>query len=226
MPPNQRNQSTQANQKRRSTMRKNLKILLLVLVMVTTGYAAYRISQPSRPEIMGFLWPNPKTLTAFELGATQKSNLNLERLKGRWTFLFFGYTFCPDVCPTTLSTMAKVTERLRAKEGEEDVQVVFVSVDPARDALDHLSEYLGYFDKTFIGATAPLEQLDSFTRQLGILHFRDAPDDNGNYLVDHTASILLIDPGLRFVGVFQAPHSAEKITSAYLSIKDFVESQS
>jgi hypothetical protein len=82
LPPSQRNQSTQARQNRRSTVRKNLKTLLLVLVVVTTGYGAYRFSQPSRPEIMGFLWPNPKILTAFELDTTQESSLNLERVHG------------------------------------------------------------------------------------------------------------------------------------------------
>jgi len=101
---------------------------------------------------------------------------------------------------------------------------VFVSVDPARDTIDRMSKYVSYFDDTFIGATAPLEALDELTSQIGILHIREAPDDNGNYHVDHSAAIALIDPELRYVGIFQTPHSAEKITAEFMSIRKYLES--
>lgn len=185
----------------------------------------YRITQPTKPDMSGFFWPNPRTISEFELGATGGTKLNRERLQGKWTFLFFGYTYCPDICPTTMSTMAGVVKLLREEQAADDIQVVLVSVDPARDNLEHLAKYVSYFDETFIGATAPLDQLDGLTRQLGIAHFRDPPDDTGNYHVDHSASIILIGPELRYLGLFNTPHSANQIGSQFQEIKKFLEAQ-
>ncbi|MCB1863299.1 MAG: SCO family protein, partial [Gammaproteobacteria bacterium] len=111
------------------------------------------------------------------------------------------------------------------KDAAEDLQVIFVSVDPARDTIERMQQYVGYFDKSFIGATAPIEQLDVLTRQLGVLHERTTPDDSGSYLVDHTASVMLIDPSARLVGVFSSPLEVESITSRFQSMREFLDKQ-
>ncbi|WP_051301707.1 SCO family protein [Sedimenticola selenatireducens] len=177
------------------------------------------------PEILGFLWPAPKPLAPFELVSTKDETFSIDSLKGHWTFMFFGYTSCPDVCPTALTKLTGVVKNLRSKGADDDVQVVFVSVDPVRDTIARMQQYVGYFDKSFVGATAALEQLDVLTRQLGILHERTAPDDSGSYLVDHTASVMLIDPSARLVGVFSAPLEVESITSRFQSMRAFLEKQ-
>ncbi len=204
----------------------NFFILMVALVAMVSGYGMYRLTQPTKPDMPGFFWPNPRTISEFELGATGGTALNLERLQGKWTFLFFGYTYCPDICPTTMSTMASTVELLREEQAADDIQVALVSVDPARDNLEHLEKYVSYFDETFIGATAPLDQLDSLTRQLGIAHYRDPPDEAGNYHVDHSASIILIGPELRYLGLFNTPHSADQIASQFREIKHFLQAQS
>jgi len=194
------------------------------VMAVLGGYIAYQLDQPTPPnEVAGFLWPQPKVIGDFELESTNSDEFNLESLKGKWTFLFFGYTFCPDVCPTTLSTMAQVRKQLGSNQAMEDVQFVFVSVDPARDNIEHMSKYVSYFDKTFIGATGPLKKLDTLTSQLGVLHLRDEPDDTGNYHVDHSAAISLIDPELRYIGIFQTPHLVDDIAKDFMSIRVFIE---
>ena len=126
---------------------------------LAAGYVVSRaVYQPPDTKPDGLLWPNPKRLSGFSLSATDGKNLDVERLRGRWSFLFFGYTFCPDVCPTTLVTMKTALNRLRDTESAGDVQVVFVSVDPARDTLDRMKQYVEYFDASFIGATGPLDR--------------------------------------------------------------------
>ena len=129
------------------------------------------------------------------------------------------------MCPTALTKLTGVIKHLRSKDAAEDVQVVFVSVDPARDTIENMQQYVGYFDKSFIGATAALEQLDVLTRQLGVLHERTASDDSGSYLVDHTASVMLIDPSARLVGVFSTPLEVESITMRFQSMREFLEKQ-
>jgi protein SCO1/2 len=203
-------------------------VLALMLTATAAGLFVSNITNKNNildPQIMGFLWPDPKPLTPFELTSTENKNFSLESLKGRWTLLFFGYTFCPDVCPTALTTLTSVLQRLRLEKADDDVQIVFVSVDPARDTIEQIQKYVGYFDQSFIGATAPLEQLETLTRQLGVLHERYAPDEFGNYVVDHTASVMLIDPSARLVGIFSAPLAADDLALRFRSMRGFLEKQ-
>jgi len=150
---------------------------------------------------------------------------DLASLRGRPVLVFFGYTHCPDVCPTTLSTMNSVTKKLAAaKLSGAPVRVVFVSIDPERDTIQHLAEYVPYFNKDFLGVTGTPAQVDAFTKQLNILHMRGSePASDGNYTMDHTASILLIDPRARFSAIFSAPHVANAITQDFLSLRKYYE---
>lgn len=177
-----------------------------------------------RPDIPGLLWPNPKPLTPFELSDQRGESFNLDTLKGKWTFLFFGYSHCPDVCPIALSVMDQVAKTLASDPTNgKALQFAFVSVDPERDTPEHLAEYVAYFNPDFIGATGAEPQLAPLTRQLGILYLHNKPDVEGNYLVDHTASILLIDPQGRFISVFSAPHNAQDIAERFGKIRAFIE---
>ena len=189
------------------------------------GMGGYVLSSrpPDLPVPEGLLWPNPPLVHAFELDATQGSKFNVDSLKGRWTFVFFGFTFCPDICPTTLITMAEVAKRLRQTYPSDAVQVVFVSVDPKRDTLERMASYVRHFDEQFVGARAELERLNGLTSQLGIAHFRGEPDENGHYDVDHSASIVLIDPNARRVGVLSTPHTVEDIVARYARMRAFLE---
>ena len=174
--------------------------------------------------IPGFLWPQPKTLRAFTLSDQHERPFDLARLQGKWTFFFFGYTHCPDVCPVTLAVLQQVAHTLKAKPpSAADVQVAFVSVDPERDTAARLGDYVRYFDETFLGVSGPPAELERLTRQLGIVHLRSEPSKDGSYLVDHTASVLLTDPKGRWVAVFGAPHSAQDIAERYQKIRAVVD---
>ena len=184
------------------------------------GFLLWSRQQLPVPE--GLLWPNPPLVRAFELKSTSGGGFNAQSLQGRWTFMFFGYTYCPDVCPTTLSTMAQVAKRLRARFPDDEVQTVFVTVDPKRDTLERLKSYVQYFDGQFIGAREELDRLDDLTGQLGIAHARGEPDDNGEYFVDHSASIVLVDPEGRRVGIFSTPHDIEDIVSRFDQMRTYL----
>src|SRR5258708_16059500 len=100
------------------------------------------------------LFPDPKPLTAFALTDHENRVFDLSRLKGKWSFLFFGYTHCPDICPTTLAILARAHEKIaKSAVGAKDVQFVFISVDPNRDTAGKLRQYVSFFDPPFLGVT-------------------------------------------------------------------------
>lgn len=164
----------------------------------------------------------PKPVNAFELKTHRGEPFNLASLQGKWSFLFFGYTHCPDVCPTTMQTLADMDKRLaRTEPGlHQAIQVVFVSVDPARDTVEQLANYVPYFNRSFIGVTGQPDQIQQLTRQLGIMYMQVKEKDGRGYLVDHSASILLFGPDARLHGIFSAPHNAEQLVQDYVKLRE------
>jgi len=176
------------------------------------------------PDISGLLWPEPPVIESFRLIDDAGNAFTERNLRDRWTFVFFGFTNCPDICPTTLNTLNQVYEQLRDYETLfEKFQVLFVSVDPDRDKREMLGTYVDYFNKAFVGATADDEQLSQFARQFGVLYLKVDTPDGAGYTMDHTASVLLVDPELRFIGIFSQPHSAGDITDRLTRMVSFVE---
>ena len=141
--------------------------------------------------------------------------------------MFFGFTHCPDICPATLSVLNRVEQQL-ADRGitEPELRTVFVSVDPRRDTPERLSEYVNYFNEDFIGVSGKPEVLDKLTRKLGTVYHIGEPDQQGEYLVDHSASIFLFDPSARLVSVFTTPHKADNIAERFLAVRDFIQQES
>ncbi len=201
-------------------------IAAALVVAFGVGIVAREVVTGAGPDadVPGLFWPDPKAVGPFELVDHGGTPFDLARLEGKWTLMFFGYTHCPDVCPVTLSVIKQAYGVLE-REGVDvaDLQTVFVSVDPERDTLDHLREYLGYFDPRFVGVTGDDEALQGLTRQLGVLYIRNEPDENGSYLVDHTASVLVLDPEHRLVGLLGAPHEALDIADRLTRIRAVVE---
>ena len=168
------------------------------------------------------LGDNARELPAFELTDHEGRPFTRESLKGRWTFLFFGYTHCPDVCPTTLQAMAMTLKAI--KPGERPVGGMFISVDPERDTQERLAQYPSYFHPAIGGATAEMAKLKQLTGPLGVLHAKVAdPRSDDNYLVDHSASILLIDPDGRLGAVFGAPHDPTIVARDFERVRAFYQ---
>ncbi len=199
--------------------------VILSMAFVTGIYFAGSNRSASSPNITGLLWPDPPKLGTFSLIDAQGNAFTEQALRGRWTLVFFGFTNCPDICPTTMATLNEVYNQVQMnKELLEKIQILFVSVDPERDKTETLESYVGYFNSDFIGATANKEDLKQFARQFGIAYMKVKIPGSADYSMDHTASILLVDPILRFVGVFSRPHEATDITDRLVQIASFVAS--
>src|SRR5712691_10946247 len=114
------------------------------------------------PDQVMTLFPVPKPLADFAFTDQENRVFDLSRLKGKWSFLFFGYTHCPDICPTTLAALARAHEKIaKSLAVVKDVQFVCISVDPNRDTASKLSQYVTYCDTTFLGVTGDNAQLDN-----------------------------------------------------------------
>ena len=160
----------------------------------------------------------PRALADFQLVDGDNQVFTRTRLQGQWSLLFFGYTHCPDVCPFTMSELAKLTPLLQHAEdpAARSVQVVFISVDPARDHPELLKNFASYFDKRFIAATGPLEQLTALTDSIGARH-RRLTEEGQDYRVEHSAEVWLIDPQARLYAKFPAPQHAQEIAQTVIN---------
>ena len=168
---------------------------------------------PLPPLQSGISFPQPRAVPEFELARSDGAKLTHADWTGRWTIAFFGYTNCPDVCPTTLATFAQAWKKLDPATRDK-LRFDFISVDPARDTPEQLARYVGYFDKDFVAATGSDGQLTKLTHALGLVYSREAPaDGNGSYAVDHSASAVVIDPDGREVGLLRPPFDAAKIAA-------------
>jgi protein SCO1/2 len=139
-------------------------------------------------------------------------------MHGQWTFLFFGFVNCPDVCPTTLAMLADVRARIATASAGQVPEVVLVSVDPGRDTPAVLAQYVSHFDPSFTAVTGDPGAIETLTRALGVAVAVGAPADDGSYAVDHTAAIFLVDPAGRVAALFNTPHEARAIVRDYLKI--------
>jgi protein SCO1/2 len=160
----------------------------------------------------------PKALPAFALSDHGGRPFDRTRLQGHWSFLFFGYTFCPDVCPNTLSVLREVHERLGGRD-LAGVQFVFVSVDPERDSLERLARFVPYFHPDFIGVAGDEGALEPLVKALGIHYARRQGEAQEGYLVDHTVAVMLIDPEARLQAVFSTPHEPDAVADAFRKIR-------
>jgi protein SCO1/2 len=160
----------------------------------------------------------PRPLPAFTLVDASGQAFGPERLRGHWSLLFFGFLNCPDICPTTLATLAAAKAALASLPAGERPAILFVSVDPGRDTPELIGRYVAHFDPSFSGATGSREAIDALAAALGVAVMIGPPADDGSYAVDHSAAIFLVDPGARIAALFGTPHDADAIARDYRRI--------
>ncbi len=159
------------------------------------------------PPANAVLYPSPRAIVDFRLTQTDGQPLTPSDWHGHWNVVYFGYTHCPDVCPTTLATFAKVWKDLHARGLRERVRFYFISVDPQRDTPQVLRRYVDLFSPDFVAATGPDDQLTLLTRALGLIYSRTT-DANGAIQIDHSGSAVIVGPQARQVGIFRPPFAA------------------
>lgn len=190
---------------------------LILIAALAAGLGLWlglrQLQAPALPPLESAVaYPAPRALPEFQLTRSDGAPLTLADWKGHWTVAFFGFTNCPDVCPTTLATFKQAHKLLDEAGVGDRVRFTFISVDPGRDTPEQLARYVGYFSKDFVAATGPDEALQPLTRALGLIYARGEPKD-GTYSVDHSASAVLIDPAGREVGLFRPPFDAAKMAA-------------
>jgi protein SCO1/2 len=167
-----------------------------------------------------YILPKPDSIAKFALVSHDNAVFDNRALEGKWSFLFFGFTHCPDLCPTTLAVFQQVYRRLGEAPGNlADVQFVFVSVDPERDTPQVLKEYVGHVNLAFIGVTGGGPGLAQLADSLGVVYAKVPGTTAEQYFMDHSSAVLLTDPDGRFHGVFAAPHAAQRIVDGYREIR-------
>jgi protein SCO1/2 len=173
------------------------------------------------PDQVITLFPDPKPLTAFALTDHKNRVFDLASLKGKWSFLFFGFTHCPDICPTTLAVLARARDNIaRNTAGAENIQFVFISVDPNRDTASKLRQYVDYFDTSFLGVTGNDAQIGNLAGQLGAAYQVAIKPGMENYPVYHSAAVFLLDPRARYHAVFTPPFDAEAISRRFKVVRE------
>ena len=188
------------------------------------GYLVWRAArgpQPAMPAgavktLAATVVSDDRPLPPFRLASPQ-GEVTERSLLGHWTFVFFGYTQCPDVCPSSLSLLAQVEKKLAAR-GKPRAAVLFVSVDPRRDTPELLGNFVPAFDPAFVGASGSDSALAPLAKHLGVFYQRHDGQDPRHYPVDHTAAIYLIDPQGRLKAVFSEAQDADRVADDFVTL--------
>ncbi|MBK7319081.1 MAG: SCO family protein [Anaerolineales bacterium] len=138
----------------------------------------------------GTVIQSPETSYDFTLTGGN-GDVSLSDFRGKLVLIYFGYTFCPDICPATLGNVNQALKQIGAKA--EDIQLIMVSLDPQRDTPEKLEQYVAHFNPTFIGITGTQEQVDTVTSLYGIFYEKKEGSEATSYLIDHTATLMVID---------------------------------
>jgi protein SCO1/2 len=195
-------------------MTRMLKIILGVLVgVVVVGAAAYFVVLPQfQPYVFhGQIIQSSQAAPSIELDGPNGSTVRLSDYEGKVVVLYFGYTYCPDVCPITLSKLDRAMDILG--DQAEDVQVIMISVDPSRDTPEVLEEYMAHFNPDFLGVTGDTNTIDRVATVYGVYYEAAEGSDATGYLVNHTATVMIVDKDgyLKLVLPFEG--TAEEIAS-------------
>ena len=190
-------------------------IVVVAALALCTGVAVAWLIQQSQPvKLSAGLWfgEQARALPEFELINQDGEEFTRDDLSGKWHLIFFGYTHCPDICPTSLQTMADMVKAIDDSDVTKALRVMFVSVDPDRDTPALLKSYVQYFNPEFIGATGTEANLQQLTRSIGISYFLERESaDQVSYEVSHSSAFVLINPATQFAGLFSAPHDSNAI---------------
>ena len=197
-------------------------VILCFIVLVIFGFA-WKMRQPvpmsaEDLRVNGAIeLSTPRIFSDFDLIDHHGEPFTLENFKGVWSIVFFGFTNCPDICPTTLATLKAMYEDLGDSE-KENLQIVMVSLDPERDTVEKMALYVPYFNEDFIGVTGNKHLIRRLTAEINIAYNKVLLEGE-DYTVDHSTQLVLINPKGHYHGFFKAPHSETMLRSTWRSIQ-------
>ena len=181
------------------------------------------------PPIQGAILPKARGITGVLLHTVDNRQFTVSDLTGFWSIIFVGYTNCPDVCPNTLSVLNQVVE-LMAEQNLTAPRVIFISIDPQRDKPELIDKYVKYFNKDFIGITGDASNLASITKQMSVVYAK-APGLDGklteeSYLMDHSSSLILLNPEGHVQSILSAPHTPMQIIDSIIRTQVYYDNKS
>ena len=172
--------------------------IMAVVVISATGLGFYISLKQSQNQLeqntatQDLFWPNPKQINDFNSKDHDNKDFGLKQMSGKWSFVFFGYTNCPDICPMTLNKMDIAISKL--KKENKSLKLFFISVDPERDKPEVLKDYLDSFENNFVGITGEPEEIYLLSQSWGILS-QKIFNETGEYNVDHSSPVILLKDG-------------------------------
>ncbi len=207
--------------------------ILLLIIAVLIGLFIYRVLQPrvlSPKEMVNagaVMFQVPREISSFQLLDKDGNGFGKQQLAGGWTFVFFGFTYCPDICPTTLALFNQLQKKI-AEESDYsgDTRFLLVSVDPARDTPEKLKQYIDYFNSDFQAITADPDSANDFVtiktlaNQLNVAFRKVVTDQaSGDYTIDHGGNVALINPEGHYYGFYKPPLDVERMFLTYRSVR-------
>lgn len=189
---------------------------LILALFLSRFYTPRELTLDEYKTLGAYFIDPPRQLAEFQLKDDSGDIFLPDQFKDKWNILFFGFTYCPDICPLTMKQMSDVKQSLGANS--EKIRIFLVSVDPDRDKPENLRIYLDNFDTEFKGLTGEIDQIYRFSTQVNAPFFPVVNNPDPNYTVDHSGSLVLISPEANYAGFFRAPHDTNKITKALASL--------
>jgi protein SCO1/2 len=189
---------------------------LIMALFLSRFYTPRELTLDEYKTLGAYFIDPPRQLAEFKLIDDTSKIFLPEEFAGKWNILFFGFTYCPDICPLTVKQMSDVKKSLG--EYSDNLRFFLVSVDPDRDQPENLRVYLDNFDKNFKGLTGEIDQIYKFSTQVNAPFFPVVNSPEPNYTIDHSGSLVLISPEAKYAGFFRAPHDTDKITKALASL--------
>nr|CRH04870.1 Putative electron transport protein SCO1/SenC [Candidatus Magnetococcus massalia] len=178
------------------------------------------------PSLKRVVLGKPRPLRPFELQDHEGKPFSNARFKGRWSLIFFGYTHCPDICPTSMNLMAELFEVLKERGEVKPYQGLFVSVDPDRDELKLLKDYVGYFNPTFIGIKGDVKKTASLAADMGAVYYREPGGTPKDYLIAHSAKMHVVDPDGQMIALLPTETTGEELADYLIQIKKLQKRES
>jgi protein SCO1/2 len=210
--------------------RRALFAALAALVALAAGLGASvevlrRTTPPETPQIGGgYVLDDPREVPAFDLVDSRGQPFHIEDFKGHWSLLYFGYTYCPDICPVAMLELAGAKEKLEGAadkayaDAVSDLEYFLVSVDPARDTPERIGEYVEYFDPAFRGLTGDIAEIDKLAKAAAVVYVIPDAKKGEPYVVGHSSTVTLIDPKGRIYAIFTEPLEADSLAAGFSKI--------
>ena len=201
----------------------NVLIVIVALIAFVIGMQFYQGKTKKEYAETTYVYEPARALATFSMTTHTGEAFKNDALTGKWSFIFLGYLSCPDVCPMTMAKFSRLIPRLNALPDVAS-QVLFVSVDPKRDTLASIGEYVGYFHEDVIGLWGEHVNLFPFVRSLGLMYSLPPQSDDDGYFVDHSASIILTNPDGQIAAIFKPDIQLNQVPTVDMDIiyNDFV----